>query len=66
MTLQLSPNTQAVLLLTAPLITGVEESSSDLFTPAEYRKLELSLAKISLQLVNLISNDRIEIFGDAP
>jgi DNA processing protein len=64
MTLQLSPNTQVVLLLTAPLITGAEESSSDLFTPAEYHKLELSLAKLDLQPADLLSNDPIEISGD--
>ena len=35
----LSPNTQAILLLTAPLIAGRHDSSSDLLTPGEYKHL---------------------------
>jgi len=35
----LSPNTQAILLLTAPLIAGRRDSSSDLLKPGEYRRL---------------------------
>jgi DNA processing protein len=35
----LSPNTQAILLLTAPLIAGRRDSSSDLLKPAEYKRL---------------------------
>ena len=39
MSTSLSPNTQAILLLTAPLIVGRGEPSSDLLTPGEYRRL---------------------------
>ena len=35
----LSPNTQAILLLTAPLIAGRQDSSSDLLKPGEYKRL---------------------------
>ena len=35
----LSPNTQAILLLTAPLLAGRGKASSDLLTPGEYKKL---------------------------
>jgi predicted Rossmann fold nucleotide-binding protein DprA/Smf involved in DNA uptake len=34
-----STNTQAILLLTAPLIVGLGENSNELLTPSEYRKL---------------------------
>jgi DNA processing protein len=36
---QLSPNTQAILLLTAPLIAGGKENGSDPLKPSEYRNL---------------------------
>lgn len=35
----LSPNTQAILLLTAPLILGKGTSTQDLLTPGEYKRL---------------------------
>jgi DNA processing protein len=35
----LTPNTQAILLLTAPLITGRGESSRDLLSLSEYNRL---------------------------
>jgi hypothetical protein len=34
MSMSLSPNTQAILLLTAPLIAGRDKPSSDLLAPA--------------------------------
>src|SRR5260370_3099961 len=39
MNTSLSPNTQAVLLLTAPLIAGRADASSDLLTAREYQRL---------------------------
>lgn len=39
MSSSLSPNTQAILLLTAPLIAGRRDSSSDLLKPGEYKRL---------------------------
>ena len=39
MSTSLSSNTQAILLLTAPLIAGHSEPSSELLTPGEYNRL---------------------------
>lgn len=39
MSMSLSPNTQAILLLTAPLIVGRAEGSPELLTPGEYKRL---------------------------
>lgn len=39
MSKSLSSNTQAILLLTAPLIAGRRDSSSDLLKPGEYKRL---------------------------
>jgi DNA processing protein len=58
---ELSPNTQAILLLTAPLITGADDNSSELFTPAEYRKLESLLTKLNLQPADLMDSDAIKL-----
>jgi DNA processing protein len=35
----ISPNTQAILLLTAPLIAGKNQPSTDILTLGEYKKL---------------------------
>ena len=35
----ISPNTQAILLLTAPLIVGRNQPSADILTPGEYKQL---------------------------
>ena len=35
----LSPNTEAILLLTAPLIVGKATKSPDLLTPGQYTQL---------------------------
>ena len=45
----LSPNTQAILLLTAPLSTGAEPNDLPLVTPARYRKLASLLHDADLQ-----------------
>ena len=39
----LPQNSQAILLLTAPLMAGRTESSPDLLTPIEYGRLEVFL-----------------------
>ena len=39
MSTSLSPNTQAILLLTAPLIAGRRDASIELLKPGEYKKL---------------------------
>ena len=55
----LSANTQVALLLTAPLIDGASEVSTDLLTPSEYRKVCSLLKKAKLEPSYLIdTNDR--------
>jgi predicted Rossmann fold nucleotide-binding protein DprA/Smf involved in DNA uptake len=50
----LSPNTQAILLLTAPLLVGRGKKSSDLLTEGEYTKLARLLRKIGGQPADLL------------
>lgn len=61
MTPVLSPNTQAILLLTAPLIAGRGTASSDLLSPGEYKRLARHLREIQRQPADLISPDVAEI-----
>jgi hypothetical protein len=51
MTPVLSPNTQVILLLTAPLIAGRGPVSSDLLSPSEYKRLASHLREIQRQPV---------------
>lgn len=53
----LSPNTQAILLLTAPLIAGKSTSSPELLTPGEYKRLARHLREIQRQPADLLSPD---------
>ena len=53
----LSPNTQAILLLTAPLIAGKGASSPELLTPGEYKRLARHLREIQRQPADLLSPD---------
>lgn len=61
MTPDLSPNTQAILLLTAPLIAGRGTASSDLLSPGEYKRLARHLREIQRQPADLLSSDAAEI-----
>lgn len=61
MTPTLSPNTQAILLLTAPLIAGRGASSSDLLTPGEYKRLARHLREIQRQPADLVSPDAADL-----
>lgn len=61
MTPVLSPNTQAILLLTAPLIAGRGTASSDLLSPSEYKRLARHLREIQRQPADLVSPDATEI-----
>jgi DNA processing protein len=61
MTPILSPNTQAILLLTAPLIAGPGTASSDLLSPREYKRLARHLREIQHQPADLVSPDAAEI-----
>ena len=55
MTRTLSPNTQAILLLTAPLIASEDTSSSELLKPGEYKRLARHLRELQRQPADLIS-----------
>jgi len=57
----LSPNTQAILLLTAPLIAGRGTSSSELLTPGEYKRLARHLREIQSQPADLVSPDAADL-----
>jgi len=57
----LSQNTQAILLLTAPLIAGRGSSSSELLTPGEYKRLARHLREIQRQPADLVSPDASEL-----
>ncbi|MFZ5593286.1 MAG: DNA-processing protein DprA [Pseudomonadota bacterium] len=61
MTPVLSPNTQAILLLTAPLIAGRGTESPDLLSPGEYKRLARHLREIQRQPADLVSPDAAEI-----
>lgn len=63
MTPVLSPNTQAILLLTAPLIAGRGTASSDLLSPGEYKRLARHLRGIQRQPADLLSPDAAEILS---
>lgn len=51
----LSPNGQAILLLTAPLIAGHGKSSPDLLSPGEYKRLAQHLRELKHQPADLLS-----------
>lgn len=61
MTPILSPNTQAILLLTAPLIAGRGTASPDLLSPGEYKRLARHLREIQRQPADLVSPNAAEI-----
>jgi DNA processing protein len=50
----LSPNTKAILLLTAPLIAGRGKQSIDLLSPTEYQRLALRLRELGGQPADLL------------
>lgn len=57
----LSPNTQAILLLTTPLIVGRNEASADLLTLTEYNRLARVLREKQKQPADLIGPEADEI-----
>ena len=61
MTPVLSPNTQAILLLTAPLIAGRGSSSPDLLSPGEYKRLARHLRELQRQPSDLVTPDAGEL-----
>lgn len=61
MTPAISPNTQAILLLTAPLIAGRGASSPDLLSPGEYKRLARHLREMQRQPADLVAPDAAEL-----
>jgi DNA processing protein len=57
----LSPNTQAILLLTAPLIAGRGTPCSDRLSPGEYKRLARHLRGIQRQPADLVSPDAADL-----
>ena len=57
----LSPNTQAILLLTAPLIAGRGASTPDLLSPGEYKKLARHLRELQRQPADLVSSESADL-----
>ena len=64
MTPTLSPNTQAILLLTAPLIVGRSEASPDLLTPREYKRMARHLHELRRQPADLLSSEADEVLKE--
>lgn len=64
MTPTLSPNTQAILLVTAPLIAGRAGSSTDLLSPGEYKHLARRLREIQRQPADLLSPNAADLIQD--
>ena len=64
MTDALSPNTKAILLLTAPLIVGRSKESSDLLTPGEYKKLAKHLLELGAKPADLLAPAAGSLLGD--
>ena len=60
----LSPNTQAILLLTAPLIAGRHDSSSDLLKPGEYKRLVRLLRDKQREPADLLVPDARELLEE--
>ena len=63
MTDAISPNTQAILLLTAPLITGRREASAELLTAGEYKRIARWLRESGHEPGDLLANGADEILG---
>jgi len=63
MTPALSSNTQAILLLTAPLIAGRGGSLTDLLSPGEYKRLARHLRDMQRQPADLLSPDVADLVG---
>jgi DNA processing protein len=64
MSLSLSPNTQAILLLTAPLIAGHNQASADFLTQGEYRGLARFLRERQRQPADLLASEGEALIGE--
>ena len=61
---ELSANAQAILLLTAPLLTGRDKSSVQPLTTSEYRRLARRLRELQRQPGDLLESDAREILQE--
>ena len=61
-----SPDTQAVLLLTAPMIAGKNREAADLLKPGEYRRLEKHLLGRGRRPADLLAGGLGEALGGNP
>jgi predicted Rossmann fold nucleotide-binding protein DprA/Smf involved in DNA uptake len=59
----ISPNTQAILLLTAPLIVGRNQNAPNVLTPGEYKKLARRLREIQRQPSDLLGSEAMDLFA---
>jgi predicted Rossmann fold nucleotide-binding protein DprA/Smf involved in DNA uptake len=57
----LSTNSQAILLLTAPLVAGRSDASTNLLTLSEYNRVARGLREKQLQPADLIGSDAKEV-----
>lgn len=64
MSMTLSPNTQAILLLTAPLIAGRSVPSADLLTFSEYKRLARFLHENKRQPSDLLAPDADKLIAE--
>jgi DNA processing protein len=60
----LSPDTQAILLLTAPLIAGRGTSSPELLSPGEYKRLVLYLVSVKRRPADLLSSESADLLRE--
>ncbi len=65
MTDTLSPNTQAILLLTAPLMSGRRDASFELLTPGEYKRLARLLRELQREPADLLGADASALFDQS-
>ena len=65
MSTSLSPNAQAILLLTAPLIAGRNQPAADLLTPGEYKRLARYLHENQKQPADLLTSEPREVLGES-
>jgi DNA processing protein len=57
----MTPNTRAILLLTAPLLTKIHETSVKPLTPGEFNQLDRSLCKQGIEPADLLQGAVIDV-----
>ena len=64
MNTELSANTQAILLLTAPLIVGRGKATADPLTPGEYKSLARQLRELQREPADLLDTEAGDVLKD--